>query len=212
MKKALLQLLYPDDVCCALCNEEAFTRGGICEACREKLIPCAYKEHSGYLRDFYAPWAYEEPLKTAIHRFKYDNQAYLASFLASRMTPKREWPPLELIPVPLYPKKEQKRGYNQSLLLAQKIAERHDLQLTANLLLRIKDTPSQTEQSAAGRRENLKDAFALAKGKDCRGRQLLLIDDVYTTGSTIGACAETLLRGGAAGVYAMTIAATMQGD
>jgi len=104
-----------------------------------------------------------------------------------------------LVPVPLHPRKQRERRYNQSRLLADCCAQAVDGQAEVReLLVRVIDTESQTHYDREARRENLKNAFALAKGATINpGQRYILVDDVFTTGSTLNSCATVLRRGGA---------------
>jgi ComF family protein len=103
-----------------------------------------------------------------------------------------------LVPVPLYPRKERERGYNQSALLAGALAVAGGGLKVAPLLRRVVDTGSQTAFDRRERRDNLKNAFALAKGASITSRhRYILVDDVFTTGSTLNSCARELRRAGA---------------
>ena len=103
-----------------------------------------------------------------------------------------------LVPVPLHPEKQRQRGYNQARLLAICISQITDGQVTvANLLRRVAYTVSQTHFDREARRENLKNAFAMARGASITpGQRYVLVDDVFTTGSTLNACAAVLRRAG----------------
>lgn len=203
-REALLELLYPRDVRCACCDKEALTRGGLCGACAARFHPALPRETPAGLDGFHAAWVYEEPLRGMMHRFKFQNASHLADFFSAYMQPSAHWSVTGLVPVPLHPAREKARGYNQSLLLAERIAARTGMALKGDILLRIRDTQTQTELDAAARARNLRDAFALQKS--CAGERLLLIDDICTTGSTLCECARTLRMGGAAAVCGLTAA------
>jgi competence protein ComFC len=104
-----------------------------------------------------------------------------------------------LVPVPLHPRKLRERGYNQSELIAQAIADAYPTSRVEGMLVRVRDTASQTTLNAEARRRNMRRAFALAPGV-VPDRQLphVLIDDVFTTGSTLDACTASLQRHGIA--------------
>lgn len=108
--------------------------------------------------------------------------------------------------VPLYPKKERERTFNQARLLAAGLARKHDLPFLPNCLERVRYTATQTELNASARRENVRGAFAPLNRKWLDGRTLLLVDDVMTTGATVDECSRVLKEAGAAGVFVVTVA------
>ena len=98
-----------------------------------------------------------------------------------------------IIPVPLHRVKQAKRGYNQSTLIAAGLSEVLHIPVSDKLLLRVKDTESQTRKSRAERLNNMAGAFSIAENADLTGKHILLCDDVLTTGATLEACALALL-------------------
>jgi ComF family protein len=112
-----------------------------------------------------------------------------------------------IVPVPLHPRRLWRRRYNQAALLAARLGRRVDKPVDPLALIRIKPTPSQGEMpSAKARRRNVRGAFKVARPDAVRGRSVLLVDDVFTTGATIGACARALKRAGAGKVLVLTLA------
>lgn len=111
-----------------------------------------------------------------------------------------------LVPVPLHPRRRAERGYNQADLLARALATRSRAAVATGILTRRRDTPPQAGLPAARRRRNVKDAFAVPRPERVAGRTLVLVDDVYTTGATLRACAEVLRRAGASEVRVLTLA------
>jgi competence protein ComFC len=110
-----------------------------------------------------------------------------------------------LVPVPLHPRKLRERRYNQSLLLARCAAQASGRAAVEELLVRVVDTESQTRYDRKARQKNLKNAFALAPGATINPAQhYLLVDDVFTTGSTLNACATVLRRAGALNLDVVT--------
>jgi ComF family protein len=120
-------------------------------------------------------------------------------------------PPLDrstlLVPVPLHPLREKERGFNQALILARELSRLRGLPIAENCLIRV----AQTERHRAGmdarsRRESVENAFAVVSAGMIEGENILLIDDVFTTGATLSACAVALKNGGATEVLALTLA------
>jgi ComF family protein len=119
-----------------------------------------------------------------------------------------------IAPVPLHRWRLFRRRYNQAALLAQALGRVAGCPVAPDLLVRRRSTPSQGGLGRAGRRRNVAGAFALRSGRDAqvRGRRILLIDDVHTTGATLGECARVLRRAGAASVDALTLARVTLAD
>ncbi|GGG64209.1 hypothetical protein GCM10011585_02230 [Edaphobacter dinghuensis] len=120
---------------------------------------------------------------------------------------------LMVVAVPLFPSKERQRGYNQAVLLADaalaKLKETQPewkLRAAHSVIRRVRDTESQFALTTHGRRRNLKGAFAVRDGATLAGREVLLVDDIYTTGATARECARVLRRAGAAKVWVATLA------
>jgi len=116
-----------------------------------------------------------------------------------------------LIPVPLYPLRLIKRRYNQSAILARALAKHTGIAANYDILYRKRATETQGGKTAEGRRRNVQGAFGLRSNTEIQGRNVILIDDVMTTGATLEACARTLKRGGAARVDALTLSRVVKG-
>ncbi len=156
---------------------------------------------------------FEGRLRSAIHAFKYDGRTHLAGPLGALMAeclldPVRGLPiaTIELVvPIPLHLQRQRQRGYNQSELLGREVAQRVGRTLDAHCCRRTRPTVDQIGLSARQREDNVRGAFT-AEGDALRGRVVLLIDDMYTTGATMNECARALRRAGAADVYGLTLA------
>lgn len=164
---------------------------------------------------------FEPPLDSLIHRMKYGEGRYwhrrheaywIARFFARRMAdilPHRTWiaRSTRIMPIPLHPDKQAQRGFNQSTLLAAALSEFSGIPLDTTSLVRVINTKSQAQLSAAERHENMKDAFAVEDtAQNLKNEKILLIDDVLTTGATVNAGAEKLIAHGVKHVCVMTIA------
>ncbi len=151
--------------------------------------------------------AFEGPVRAALHRMKYRRDVGLGEALAAQMAPfvsGLQWPFEAIVPVPLGSKRLQERGYNQVAMLALPLARFLNVDYFPEALKRVRDTRSQVGLTASERQENVRNAFNASS--KARGRILLLVDDVSTTGATLSSAAEALYAGGAADVYAVTIA------
>jgi len=152
------------------------------------------------------------PLREAIHAFKYEKQPQLAPLLArylhagytNALMSSIQGGVSAIAPVPLHPNRERSRGYNQSALLARAFAQRTGLPLNETLLQRVRDTQPQVGKNYSERQENVADSFTADPA--VAGMTLLLIDDVYTTGATLRACAAAARRSGARAVHALALA------
>ena len=142
--------------------------------------------------------------KEAVHALKYSGWWRVTAQLAQAMTGLESLTRgIILVPVPLAPKRLATRGYNQAERLASALAARTGLPVGEAALARRRETPTQTALTPEGRRANVAGAFA---GMGVQGRTAVLVDDVLTTGATLGACAEALRAAGAARVEAVTFA------
>ncbi|MCS6909837.1 MAG: ComF family protein [Anaerolineales bacterium] len=172
-----------------------------CENCRRHPPPAALRS----LRS--AAW-FEGPLRRALHHLKYQRDILLGDTLAEWLCDLyyREGLAADLIvPVPLSPQRLRERGYNQADLLARPLAEWAGVPYAPGALLRSRHTLSQVGLSADERRQNVAGAF-VADRRLVAGRQVVVVDDVCTTGATLAACAEALHAAGAAKVWGLTLA------
>ncbi|MFA5635868.1 MAG: ComF family protein [Anaerovoracaceae bacterium] len=149
-----------------------------------------------------------------IHQLKYKDKDYLADYLAELMHERIDAEKLEpdlVVPVPMHKSKERRRGYNQAGLLAKHIAGRLGKPYFSRLLTRTSDTTPMSGLSAEQRKKNVQDVFTVAKWVQITiyDKTILLVDDVFTTGSTTEACSQALKAAGARKVYVLTFAAGM---
>jgi ComF family protein len=150
-------------------------------------------------------------LKTAIHGFKYEAATFvgrdLVALLSACVRAHYSRVAFDAVTyVPLHPRKERERRYNQSALLARGLAASIGVPVLPRCLARVRPTPTQTGLSAAERDRNVRGAFRAERKEWIDGRMLLLVDDVMTTGATVGECSRVLKEAGAAGVYVVTVA------
>lgn len=157
-----------------------------------------------------APFVYKDNLALAVRRFKFNDEVILSEFFAKEMCaaiskacPEKKFDFVTC--VPLTKKKRNKRGYNQSELLAKDCAKLFGTDFE-NALIKSRDTTDQHELKAKERLKNLKDAFEINKSVDIKGKTVLLCDDIKTTGATLYECRKTLVKAGAKDVYCVCIA------
>jgi ComF family protein len=152
---------------------------------------------------------FEGLAKSAIHDLKFRGVRRRAPLLGELAAEALERRPLTidaLVPVPLSPGRRRQRGFNQSALIAHEIGRRIGVPVEEAWLERTRETSPQVGRSAAERRENVVGAFGCPVPNAVAGRRIALVDDVMTTGSTLGAGAEVLKAAGAARVYAVVVA------
>ncbi|MHB0856540.1 MAG: double zinc ribbon domain-containing protein [Anaerolineae bacterium] len=172
---------------------------GCCRACRQS---------ASHLNGVRSAALHLAPLDEAVHALKYEGVRVLADPLAALMAAcwqAHAQPVDAIVPLPLHPTRERQRGYNQSLLLAKALARSLHMPVEERWVVRTRNTRAQVGLSRTARRDNVAGAFQ-AQGSAAAGRRVLLIDDVMTTGATLEACAEALRHGGAAQVWALTLA------
>jgi ComF family protein len=157
----------------------------------------------------YTYGSYEGTLRKLIHLFKYERMEPLARSLAAWMVqtlPRNERFDV-IVPMPLHWRRKFARGFNQSEALAEEIGRRLNVRVR-RAVRRVKATPPQAGLTNAGRRASVQSAFAMRRGFSVQGQRVLIIDDVFTTGATAGACARVLKRAGAKYVAVAAVART----
>jgi ComF family protein len=149
-------------------------------------------------------------VRTRVHEFKFGGQLKWAPCLVDLLeTAYAAWglpPPDFIVPVPLHLKRLSQRGFNQAGVLARELGRKIKTPVLVGVLVRKNQTLPQTRLKRNERLKNVKGAFEIAEDRKVRGRRILLIDDVFTTGTTLSECAKVLKRkGGASEVYALTV-------
>ncbi len=148
---------------------------------------------------------YQESLKDLILGFKFQGRERLGDFFAQRFS--EACPEADVIlPVPLHPKKLRQRGYNQSAVIAKRLSRIRKIAWSPSVLKKIKETLPQSELRGTARRKNLQGAFIVTDREKISGKRVLLIDDVYTTGTTVREASKQLLKQGAKSVTVFVIA------
>lgn len=229
LKKFLLDLIFPNH--CLGCNLEGVI---LCERCQGQLpmnrkFNCPFCKQPSFLGNicfscrrhshldgvWIASNYQNELLKKCIKVFKYnlvtDLAAPLADLLNGYLAYIKDLSPAALdfdliIPVPLHRRKILERGFNQSEILAKSVSQKYGWQLIVDVFQRQRFTRSQVKLDINERKDNIKDAFKINDKEKVKGRKILLIDDVITTGSTLNECAKVLKAAGADKVWALVLA------
>jgi ComF family protein len=153
---------------------------------------------------------YEGTLREAIHHLKYYGIKRLARPLSDLMIT-MEFPRADaMIPVPLYKKRLRKREFNHAALLGRYLAGYSGIPLVMNTLVKVRDTAPQVGLNAKDRKKNIKNAFDITNRGPVLEKDIVLVDDVYTTGATIRECSELLKKEGANNIYVMLLAHSRQ--
>lgn len=198
---------HPDaQTVCSLCCELLVRIGLGCSICRLPLpdgdfLQCGHCiKHKPAFDAVFSAYSFEEPLRTLLHEFKYQQGLHLRSLLTQLMLdalPSHFIKPDCLIPVPMHPDRIRQRGFNQSAELARLLARKLTIPLANHLCTKTINTAAQASLDGQSRRQNLKGAFRAKPGKM---RHIMLIDDLLTTGSTANELAATLKQQGVARV------------
>jgi len=172
----------------------------VCPSCRQRQTA---------IDGIRSVFKFDEVIRKAIHELKYRNLKAISPCLAELLADYLRANPLPgeaLVAVPLHPRRLKERGYNQSRLLAEDLGRRVGLPIIDDCLIRVKQAQPQVRAvDVEERRRNVADAFACRDNK-VSGKQIILIDDVCTSGATLEACAAALKSGGATSVWGLTLA------
>ena len=206
----------------------------MCSICGERVLSSYFEsDHDGLRRcpicrrlerTFHravAYGSYADALRELIHLLKYNGVRPAANVLGRMLSetlgtlePTFEQAVVLVIPVPLYKQKRRERGFNQAELVAEAALKdciaKQRFQLASDILLRVRETHSQIGLTSHQRRENLRGAFGVKRVEQVTGREVVLVDDVYTTGTTASECAGVLRRAGASRVWVATVARTLK--
>ncbi len=208
-----LNLLFPPH--CPICDAYVEARGGWCGDCLRKNLDvhllALEPEVNHVISKAWAFGHYRSGLRNLLRDLKYKNKKQVLPYI--RTLQRAGAPALSslfgedilAVPVPLHKAREKERGFNQAELLFREWLEEHGI-FMESILLRCRDTNPQYGLGAVERRNNLKDAFEIKQGVSLDGRNVLLVDDILTTGTTLYECAKVLKRNGAGKIYALVMA------
>lgn len=229
VREVLLQILYPD--CCPFCDRLKKGSDFICEKCRTEIVEikspfchkcgkvlldekqelcsdCQSKKRI-YFEAGRSLWVHKSPVSDAVYRLKYNDCRSYARIFAWELWRKYEWELRRweidvIIPVPIHEERRRKRGYNQAELLAAALSDFSGVRTDFHCIVRKRNTDALKILSLTQRKQNLSGAFQVAKMVK-KYQNVLIIDDIYTTGNTINEMAAVLKQFGVKKVYFMTI-------
>lgn len=206
----------PEELVCRQCQDKPeYVKEPVCKKCgkpiederREYCYDCS--RNTCRYEQGKALWIYKGEVKDSLYRFKYHNrQEYAKYYGAELVRAYEEWIRRcgiqAIVPIPLSRNRMRQRGFNQAELIAEEVGRRMELPVHRDLLLRIRDTKAQKALNDEERKNNLKRAFKTKTNK-VQLNHILLIDDIYTTGSTMNEAALELKRAGAEQIYCLSI-------
>ena len=225
-------LLFPNDMKCDVCGKEMPSGNCkvVCDKCMNKLpfifhgcIKCGERIDGEYdvcysckqnFREFdknFSVFEYSGLAKEMVWELKYENKKYLARTMASFLADKIIFEDIKfdvLTCVPSSKKSIKARGYNQAQMIAEKLARLIGADADFSILYRVKEASSQVELSAVERAKNIENSFIVSNKKAVKGKTVLVVDDVLTTGATMSECAKMLKKAGANRVIGLTFANT----
>ena len=233
--EGFFDLIYPSNIYCISCGNiiDDSRPYSLCDTCvrtlkwanertcqrcgkilQESYAPdlcsdCLKEEH--IFKRGYACVEYTAAERDIIHSFKYKDKAYLGRNLAEILYDRIKIEEIEfdiVIPVPMHMKKQRKRGYNQAAVLAMSLAKFMEVPYGGNILVRVAETEPMSGLGAIERKNNIQHAFDVPSDKksDIAGKRVLLVDDIYTTGSTADSCSSALMASGAEEIFIITFA------
>lgn len=229
IREKIVSSIYPRR--CPVCGGIVCPKGGmICSTCRDGLpyingarcrkcskplhderieycYDCSRKKH--YYSEGISLFEHKGNIKDAIYAVKYNNKREYLDFFADEIVYRygikiKQWDADVLIPVPLHKRKEVKRGFNQAMELASRIGKRLGIPVNGKAVRRVLDTVPQKELTDIERKKNVENAFIIEESI-VKFKKVIIIDDIYTTGSTIDSCAKALLGSGVREVYFLTL-------
>lgn len=225
MLDELIKWLYPDK--CASCGKlmDIYKNEWLCPSCKDAFAElsgpvckkcgafrcCCPKGEGFHFDKNISFFLYDENMRRAIHSFKYGKKLSQGRALGKLMADAFKKRNIDvqdydyIVPVPIHKERLRERGFNQSEILAMKISEITKIPLSTKIVKRIKDTIPQSTLSYEGRLKNVKNSFKVSKASNIYRKNIILIDDIFTSGSTADAVSKVLKENGAAKVLSVTL-------
>lgn len=211
----LSKLIFPIKNLCFFCKDETvYIENFLCSECRARLEEI-HKEHGveiPYMKDCYVSLFYNNFTREFFHKFKFQDKSYLYSPFSNYMLKTIKENDLKdfdcIVYIPIHWRKEARRGYNQAYLLANALGKTLNKPVLNKVLIKSKWTKEQNKLSSLQRRHNLDNSFSIKNPELIRGKKILLIDDLVTTGTTLSVCSKELIRAGADSVSGLVLIST----
>ncbi len=210
----MLDLIYPP--VCGICGK--INKKHLCAKCIQNLKSYEINRIENYKKDKdkYFDYAiktfrYEGIIRNKIIDYKFNEKAYLSKTFQKMITKNEKiYRFLKkydiILYVPMFKKRKEERGYNQTELIAIELAKTLGIKIEKNNLIKVKDTKKQSTLTKLERADNVKNVFAIQKPDRIINKNIIIVDDIYTTGSTLNECSKTLKKSGAAEIAIITIA------
>lgn len=225
--KTIEKALFPEFSCFVCGREMKNPENGLCEKCAAKIkridgnicekcgmqisdgerfcITC--KNTSYVFNKARAAFVFDDISSSLVHQLKFKGKKFIVSLLACEMEKvfnSMDIKPDFIVPIPLAVKKEKKRGFNQSEILAKQLSEKINIPVFENVVAREIETPSQRGLSQKERKLNLQKAFKCLMPEVVKDKTVLIVDDVFTTGTTVNECSKVLLKAKAKQIFVLT--------
>lgn len=204
IQEQILNLIYPQT--CGICGKLA--PNSLCPKCeielkkrsKNQIIQEGEEIEDKYFNELMYIFKYEGQIRKLILDYKFNEKSYIyLTFVNFLLKNKKIFENIKkydtIIPVPISKKRLKTRGYNQSLLIAKEIAEKTNLELVNNCLIKTKNIIEQSKLNKEDRMQNIQGVYELKNKKLIENKKVLLIDDIYTTGSTVNECSKILRQG-----------------
>ncbi len=208
IKINILELIYPKT--CGMCNK--ISKSYICNKCKLKLKKILKLNKINFNDKYFDSltylFRYEGNIRTMILEYKFKDKSYLYKFfseiIVNNCNLKNKYD--IILPVPIHKKRKLQRGYNQSELIAKDIAKNIDIEYSNSVLQKIKNTLPQSSLNKSQRINNVLGVYSIIKPQYINDKKIILMDDIYTTGSTVNECSKILKKNGAILVDVLTLA------
>lgn len=207
----VFELIFPS--VCGFCGK--LDKNSLCARCKNKLekelkerIEMVQDRNFSYLVYLFN---YNGIIREKIIAYKFNDMAHLSSTFAKFIIKNKKICGFLrkydiIVPVPIHNKRKKERGYNQSELIARNIADFTQLELASDVLMKTKNNTAQSSLNKADRQNNVKNVYGIKNAEKIKNKRVVLIDDIYTTGSTVNECSKILKNAGASEIAVLVIA------